>query len=233
MNRFYLGAVTAILGVAVGFGVAAENQQKWGGTAINTVGIPGNGNWQERPFRLPDVDPKTYTPEQKAAVEAMIRDFGVKQLSGPHRLFIADPRVFKGVSELIVAENNAIALDKRLVRLVAIMWSKKWNAQFEWFVQASLAKRDGLQPEVIEAIRAGQKPKFTKPDEQLVYDALTELFSNNAISDATFTSLHNTLGYAATADFINFSGIFNMAGMVINMLDMKAPAPFPADPVPH
>ena len=52
MNRFYLGAVTAILGVAVGFGVAAENQQKWGGTAINTVGIPGNGNWQERPFRL-------------------------------------------------------------------------------------------------------------------------------------------------------------------------------------
>jgi 4-carboxymuconolactone decarboxylase len=113
------------------------------------------------------------------------------------------------------------------------MWSKKWNAQFEWFVQASLAKRDGLQPEVIEAIRVGQKPKFTKSDEQLVFNALTELFSNNAISDATFTSLHNTLGYAATADFINFSGIFNMAGMVINMLDMKAPAPFPADPVLH
>ena len=233
MNTFYLAAVTAILGVTAGSAVVAENHGKWGGTLINTVGQPGHGKWQERPFRLPDVDPKTYTPDQKAAVQAMMRDLGVKQLSGPHRLFIADPRVFKAVSELIVAENNANALDERLVRLVAIMWAKKWNAQFEWFIQAALAKRDGLKSEVIEAIRVGNTPKFTKADEQVVYDALTELFNKNEISDATFTRLHHELGYAATADFIDFSGVFNMAGMVINMLDMKAPAPFPADPIPH
>lgn len=82
-------------------------------------------------------------------------DFGVKQHSGPRRLFIAGPTVLKAVSELIVAENSASALDERLVRLVAIMWSKKWNAEFEWFIQAALAKRDGLKPEVIEAIRVG------------------------------------------------------------------------------
>jgi 4-carboxymuconolactone decarboxylase len=200
--------------------------------AYNQKSIPGEGKWEERPFRLPDVDPKTYTPEQKEAAHRMHCELGVKQLAGPHRAYIRDTRIFYAVIELIKAENNPHTLPLRLIRLIAITYSQMWKAQFEWYVQASISVRDGLSPEVVEAIRTGQEPNFTRDDERLVYTAIWELERTKALSDATFNELHKAIGDDGFVEFLSTAGTFMTVGMQVRALEMKAPGPGPADPVP-
>ena len=200
---------------------------------VNQEALKDSGEWRERPFRLPPVDPKAFTPEQRQAAEEMNHFLNLKQMSGPFQFWVSDPRVLRGYLPLLKAENDSRHLSPRLTRLLAITIAQQWGAQYEWFIQARLAKRDGVAPEIIEAIRVGKRPDFKKADEALVYDALTELDRSKALSDATFKQLHDAFGYGGTAEFINFTAIFMAAGVTIKMLNIKAPEPFDADPVPR
>lgn len=199
---------------------------------LNMKSIPGNGQWEERSFRLPDVDPKNYTPAQKDAAHRMYCELGVKQLAGPHRAYIRDPRVFLAMNELIKAENNPRVLPPRLIRLIAITYAQMWKAQFEWFVQSPIAVRDGLSPDVVAAIKVGQQPNFTRDDERLVYTAINELEKTKALSDATFNDLRKAVGDDGFVEFLSTSGTFMTVGMQVKALEMKAPGPGPADPLP-
>lgn len=200
---------------------------------VNQEALKDSGEWRERPFRLPPVDPKTFTPEQKEAAEEMNHFLNLKQMSGPFQFWVSDPRILRGYIPLLKAENDSRHLSPRLTRLLAITIAQQWKSQYEWFIQARLAKRDGVSSEVIEAIRVGKRPDFKKADEALVFDSLTELDKTKAISDPTFKKLQDTFGYDGVAEFINFAGIFTAAGMTIKILDIKAPEPFDADPVPN
>jgi 4-carboxymuconolactone decarboxylase len=198
---------------------------------INLKSLPGEGKWEERPFRLPDIDPENYTPEQKKAAHDMNCELGVKQLAGPHRAYIRDPRVFYAMTELIKAENNPHTLPLRIIRLIAITYSQMWKAQFEWYVQSSISVRDGLSPEVVEAIKMGQEPTFARDDERLVYTAIWELEKTKALSDETFNELHKAVGDDGFVEFLSTAGTFMTVGMHVKALEMKAPGPGPADPL--
>lgn len=198
------------------------------GAVINTEGLPG-GEWQERPFRLPDVDAATYTPEQAAAAQRTMRALGLKHLPGPLRMYVRDPRILDAMIALIIAENLPTTLDLRLIRLIAITYARIWRAQFEWFAQSALAVRDGLDPAIIEAIRTGQQPAFVHADEQVVFEAIHELERTKALSDETFGRLHAAVGDDGVAEFLSTCGTFLAVGLQIKAVQVKAPAPFPED----
>ena len=190
------------------------------------------GDWTERPFRLPDIDPGSYTPEQRALSEESARMFHVKDITGPFRVWIRNPTYFRAALSFIRASNASPALGVRLSRLASITVARLWTAQYHWFIQAPFAERDGLSADVVEAIRIGQQPNFTREDEQVVYDVTTELTDARALSDATFRHAREVLGDDALTELISGLSGATLVSMTIRAFNIDAPMPFPATPLP-
>jgi 4-carboxymuconolactone decarboxylase len=123
-------------------------------------------------------------------------------------------------------------LGHRLTRLVGTTVAGFWRAQFEFFAQSREAAKEGVSPEVIEAIRLGQVPKFTKPDEQLVYETIREITDTKTLSAASFQRARDMLGDQATAELMHFTAFFTMVAITCVTFDVQVPEPFPARPLP-
>jgi 4-carboxymuconolactone decarboxylase len=52
---------------------------------------------------------------------------------------------------------------------------RQWRSQVEWFAHAPLAIKAGISPEVVADLKANKKPANMKPEEEAVYDFVTEL----------------------------------------------------------
>jgi 4-carboxymuconolactone decarboxylase len=178
------------------------------------------------------VPESAYSPEQKRAVDLMKERLGINGLVGPLRVYARNPLVLEGVTNIIDADRKAHNLGHRLTRLVAITAASFWRAQFEWFAQARAAAREGVSPEVIEALRVGKVPQFAKPDEQLVYETVREITETRALSPASFQRARDMLGDQATAELMHFAAFFTMIAITCVTFDVQAPEPFTATPLP-
>jgi 4-carboxymuconolactone decarboxylase len=191
--------------------------------------------WQERPMRMPDVPKSEYTPEQQRVFNNVLerfKNYKVKELPGPFRAYIRNPLVLEGVINLVDSDIKGGALGHRLTRLVGTVVGGFWRAQFEFFAQSREAEKDGVSPEVIEAIRLGEVPKFTKADEQLVYDTVREITDTKTLSAASFQRARDMLGDQAAADLMHFTAFFTMIAITNVVFDIQVPEPFPARPLP-
>jgi 4-carboxymuconolactone decarboxylase len=191
--------------------------------------------WQERPMRLPDVPESEYTPEQRRAVDNVMerfKNYKVKGLPGPFRAYVRNPLVLEGVINLVDADIKGGTLGHRLTRLVGTVVGGIWRAQFEFFAQSREAAKEGVSPEVIEALRLGEVPKFTKADEQLVYDTVREITDTKKLSDESFQRARDMLGDQAAAELMHFTAFFTMVAITNVTFDIQVPEPFPGRPLP-
>jgi len=216
--------VGVVLLVSSGASAAGTSDKNWGGKG-----------WQERPTRLPDVPESAYSPEQKQAVDNAKQRFNylnMKDLAGPMRIYARNPLVLEGAANLIDADVKAANLGHRLTRFVGTVVAGFWRAQYEWFAQSREAEREGIDPAVIEAIRLGKTPQFTKPDERLVYETVREITETKTLSPASFQRARAMLGDQAAAELLNFTAFFTMVAITCVSFDIQAPEPFPARPLP-
>ena len=61
--------------------------------------------------------------------------------------------------------------------------AREWRAQFEGWAHEHIARRAGVDGEVIAAIRAQERPAFDDPDEELAYEFASELLETRRVSD--------------------------------------------------
>ena len=74
-------------------------------------------------------------------------------------------------------------LDKRIYELIVLTVARHWSAQYAWAVHEPIARGLGFSEEMVEAIKAPpQSPSSAKPEEALVYDAVTELLAGKVLS---------------------------------------------------
>jgi 4-carboxymuconolactone decarboxylase len=98
-----------------------------------------------------------------------------------------------------------------------------WTASYAWAAHEQTAKEVGIAPDVIEAIRTGKKPNFTRQDEALIYDAVTSLLRNNKLGDDAYQALLKTFGLDMTIEIISVAGIYSMIATVINGFEVPTP----------
>jgi len=79
-------------------------------------------------------------------------------------------------------------------------------------------------------LRARTKPTFAKPDEALVYDAVSELLTGKVLSAATYDRLLKQYGLDSTIELISVAGLYSMISTVLNGFDVptaNGEKPFP------
>lgn len=71
----------------------------------------------------------------------------------------------------------------------------------------------GFSEEKVKAIAEGRKPAGMSPDEEAVYNFVTELFKTRAVSDNTFATAKNVVGERGVVDLLITAGYYQIVSM--------------------
>jgi hypothetical protein len=114
------------------------------------------------------------------------------------------------------------------VRIVSLMTVRHWNAAYPWSAQAAMALSAGVDRALIEAINAGEQPKFTDSADEMVHTVARELLATGSLADDVFKAAESTLGYQRLADVVGVIGHFSTTAMMANVVGAEPPKDAPS-----
>lgn len=157
--------------------------------------------------------PLTYeemTPEQKKLTDTALAQRGP---GGSFNIQLRSPES----GELWYALGDRVrfhmALPEKLEELAIMLTARYWTTQLEWIAHSRSAIKAGLSEEKAKAIAEGRRPEGMSPDEEAVYNFITELYKNKGVSDATFAAVKNQVGERGTVDLLLSSGFYQFVSM--------------------
>ena len=179
--------------------------------------------------RVLDVPFAELTAEQKRVYQeiAAPRNGHVR---GPFAIWMRNPDVADRANQFANALRLHGKLEKRLFELMVLVVARHWSAQYEWFAHVPSALKEGILPEVVEAIRNRRLPKFAREDEQLIYEIVTELTETRTLSQGSYDRALAALGLDLLIELITAAGFYSMIAMVLNTFE--APVPDGSRPLP-
>lgn len=144
-------------------------------------------------------------------------------LGGPYVPLLRSPVLGQRMFDLLyyLRWNSSVPL--RLNEFAILIIGRQWRSQVEWFAHAPLAVKAGLPTEVIADLKAQKRPSNMKPDEEIVYDFITELTTTHKVSDATFARAKQVLGEQQVVDLTSVSGTYITVAMLLAIADEGVP----------
>jgi 4-carboxymuconolactone decarboxylase len=108
-------------------------------------------------------------------------------------------------------------IPSKLNELAIIITARHWTSNYEWYAHRRAAQTAGLSQGIIDAIAAGKRPQSMAPDEEAVYDFVSELLTTKQVSDATFKAAKDRFGERGVVDLIGVSGYYQLVSMLLNV----------------
>jgi 4-carboxymuconolactone decarboxylase len=161
--------------------------------------------------------PPTYaqmTPAQKKLADEALAGRGT---GGSFNISLRSPEA----GELFYAMGERVrfhmSVPDKLKELAILLTARLWAAQFEWLAHRRAAAQAGLSEDKIKAIAEGRRPVGMSPDEETVYNFITELFQTRQVSDATFAAVKRLVGERGVVDLMVSAGYYQMVSMFMNI----------------
>lgn len=176
--------------------------------------------------RLAPLDMENLEPEQKEIADA-IRSGPRGGLRGPFEAWLRAPGIADPAQKLGAYCRYGSSIPRDLNELAIIITGKRWKAQFEFWAHARLAREAGLDEAIIEAVRTGARPPFTRESERVVYDLVTEYFANNRVSDATYQRAIQQFGERGVVELVGVVGYYGLVSMTLNVFEVELPEGVP------
>ena len=146
-----------------------------------------------------------------------------KRVGGPFAIWLRNPALADNANRLALTLRENGKLEKRLFELIVLTVVRHWSAQYAWAAHEPNALAAGLAPDVVAAIRERKTPKFARADEQLVYEAVSELLDKKELSAATYERLLKHFGLDLTIELITVAGFYGMVATVLKGFDVPTP----------
>ena len=173
-------------------------------------------------MRLPKLEPAQLNAEQRALYDK-ITSGPRGGLRGPYLALLHTPRLGHDFEALLRFLRYECSVHERLRELCILVVARRWKAQYEWFAHAPLARRAGIDPEVIEAIRTGSTPHFAQDDERTVYGFVQELVTTGFASDARYREAHRLLGDTGVVELVALVGEYAAVALILNTFQIDVP----------
>jgi alkylhydroperoxidase family enzyme len=111
----------------------------------------------------------------------------------------------------------------KLNEMAILIVGRQWRSQVEWFAHAPLAKKAGLADSIIADLKANKRPAGMSPDEEVVYDFVTDLTTKHAVSDDLFDRAKKLLGEQQVVDLTAVAGTYVGVAMILAMAEEGVP----------
>ena len=196
------------------------------GAALMGAAAPALSADAAAPVKPPRFAPLTVDqlhPYQKPLGEQIMKVSSIG-LGGPYSPLMRSPVMGQRMFDLLfyLRWNSSVSL--RLNEFAILIIGRQWRSQVEWFAHAPLAIKAGLSPDIVAELKAKKRPTNMKPDEEVVYDFVTELTTNHQVSDATFARAKQVLGEQQVVDLTTVAGTYITVAMLLAMAEEGVPA---------
>jgi 4-carboxymuconolactone decarboxylase len=170
--------------------------------------------------RIEDVKRETLNARQQQLYDEIMRTRPRGKLSGPFSVWMHTPDLAEPANGLANCFRVNPRLDKRLIELITLLMCRAATVKYAWSVHEPLARQAGLSPQIVDAIRANKRPDFSRDDERLIYDLVTELLTTKTLSDAIFERAIGALGREGVIEAVSCAGFYGMIGFVLNAFEV-------------
>ena len=163
--------------------------------------------------------PLTYA-ELTAAQKTMVEHLFAGErggMGGPFNVTLRSPEMGDLAQQLGAQLRFHSALTAKQRELAIILTARDWTAQYEWYAHSRLALQAGIGKDAVDAIASGKRPASLGPDEQPVYNFVTELLKTRQVSDPVFKAAVAKLGEKGVVDL---TGLVTYYGFVSAMLNI-------------
>jgi 4-carboxymuconolactone decarboxylase len=116
------------------------------------------------------------------------------------------------------------ALTQKQTEIAILCTARYWTAQFEWAAHVNLALKAGITQDVIDAIGERRAPKFTDPDDQIVYDFANSYYRDHRVDDATYAAVEKRWGRQGVVDLAGLIGYYSFVSVTLNVFEVPTPA---------
>ena len=180
--------------------------------------------------RIKDWTVENLTEEQKEIHDAIVSG-PIGHVVGPLRIWLNNPGLARSAQTVGEYARYGTSLSKGLSELAIITTGRVWSSAFEWEHHAPLAIEGGIDPENVNIISMGQRPNFTKAEEEAVFDFAAEANILKNVSDNTYNNLVNILNETAAIDIVGICGYYSLISMTLNVF--KVPSDTDKWPLPE
>ena len=180
--------------------------------------------------RIKDWSVESLTEEQKEIHDTIVS--GPRgHVVGPLRIWLNNPGLARSAQTVGEYARYGTSLSKGLSELAIITTGRVWSSAFEWEHHAPLAIEGGIDPENVNIISMGQRPNFTKAEEEAVFDFAAEANILKNVSDNTYKNLVKIINETAAIDIVGICGYYSLISMTLNVF--KVPSDTDKWPLPE
>jgi 4-carboxymuconolactone decarboxylase len=144
-------------------------------------------------------------------------------MSGPFNAWLRSPELADRLQKVGEYVRFHTSLDKRLNEMAILMTAQHWGSTYEWFAHAPLAIKAGLDPDIVAALGAGNKPAKMKDDEAIIWEFTTQLRRDHHVDDAIYAKAVDKFGENGVMDLVAVNGYYDVVSMTLNVAHVSPP----------
>lgn len=150
-------------------------------------------------------------------------------LAGPFNAFVTAPDAGRRLSSLGQVLRFGTSIERRLSEVAIITTGARWQAEFEWWAHARMAREHGVSDAVILAIGRGEDPPFEAEDERAVYAVAQQLTRTGRVDQEVYAAAHALLGDTGMVELVALCGYYTLVCYLLNAFTV----PLPPDATPQ
>jgi 4-carboxymuconolactone decarboxylase len=167
--------------------------------------------------RFPPIDQSKWNAQQQEFSRLMTsagqRAGGIT--NAPFKVYFASPEFGLEAIKMSNYLRWGTGLDARLAELAILIAGRNWTSDYIWHAHYPLAIKGGLDPSVAADMAVGKRPTKMKEDEAIIYDLLTEIYRDHAVSDATYAKARAKYGEKGISDIVGLGSYYGVTAMAI------------------
>jgi 4-carboxymuconolactone decarboxylase len=190
-----------------------------GWIAANSASSPARG----KEPRFPQLTLEQLNDQQRPVGEKIMKISSVG-LGGPYNPMLRSPVYAQRMYDLLDYLRWHTSVPTKLNEMAILIVGRQWRSQVEWYAHAPLAKKAGLADSIIADLKANKRPAGMSPEEEVVYDVVTDLTTKHAVSDELFDRAKKLLGEQQVVDLTGVAGTYVGVAMILAMAEQSVPA---------
>ncbi len=162
------------------------------------------------------------TPRQQEVFDA-IAGPRAGAVPAPFHVLLESPELAMHTQALGAFCRYRTGFPPKLSELAVLIVASRWDAEYEFYVHAPIARKEGVPESVIAAIKDKKVPVFEDAESQLLYDFATNYFAQNDVPDALFEAAVKRWGKPRTVELAGILGYYSGLAMLLRIFRVTPP----------
>ena len=173
--------------------------------------------------RMPEVDREAVPEELREAFDALVADSGGSVPTGPGAVAALSPEMALRRRPLSNYVRWELTLPQSAQELAILATARAMDCAYVWNAHAELARRAGVSPALVDAVRDRAPLPAMSAEEDAVLAFVTEMLTDRRVSDRAYQAALAQFGLRQTVDLIALVGQYVTNACFLNAFEVPLP----------